>query len=73
MINTSITFDELQLRAYVSRKQGAAMVRGLEGQPLGFLLRVGGRCKRLQWQPNPNLCNPPLCPLEVFAIVATMI
>lgn len=75
-MNSSITFDDLNVRIYVARKQRAALVSSFEGAHLGYLLRVEGcnhRTMPLLWQPNPHLSNPPPCPLEVFETVATMI
>lgn len=70
---SSITFDELAVQAVVSRHRHGAVVRRTDGKPMGLLCRTAGRCSALIWHVNPSLSKPTPCPLEVFAIVATMI
>lgn len=70
---SSVTFDELAIRAYVSRKRRAAIVRGTAiGSPvLGMLYRGDNRA--LLWESNPANPESIPCPATIFATVATMI
>ncbi len=72
---STITFDDLSVRAYVLRYRRTALVRPMQAgwPPLGALRRINGRCATLLWEPNEAYDVPPKCPLEVFATVATMI
>lgn len=74
MIST-VTFDELGLRAFVSRKRHYCILRSTKSNlSLGLLRRTAGRCSALLYDPGPLGAKAlPRCPVEVFATVATMI
>lgn len=70
---SSITFDELGLRAHVSRSRRTAGVFDLMTQKtIGVLIRRPEG--RIDWQSLPEIGQSEVpCPIEIFDVVCTMI